>query len=815
MIPRFHSRALPRSLRIELTVAVAVSALALAAIATSARAQQAPGTLPPIVVAPPPAIKKAPAKKAATVPAKKSPEPASQLGTYNPALDLPGLTLPPGTTLTTAGPVLGYRALTATSSTKTATPIEQIPQSIQVMPRNLLEEQKTLTMNEALQNASNVYGQNSRSLGDDTFNIGVHKIRGLAAEQWLDGMNVPGNQGDLNAFANIERIEVLKGPNAILYGGGVGAPIGGAINIVSKLPTDKSSAEAGLTVGSHRFFQSYLDLNQPLNANKTILFRLTSEYTSSNNYVNVLDQDRYSINPTVTLTNKTDTTLTIQGRASRVNQQTYQGLPAFGTVTGNFNVDPRLFIGPTDIPRGFSDTKGITVSFDHKFDSIFSAHVKGRWSRSESDQKTQLITSFDSTGAAPAFAPSTWLLANSELYQEQEERSVAANMRARFRLGESKNTLLFGGDYSRVRNSGFLTADYLGNAACLFFADCAAPSPTTPVDLRNPAFTIPYRDPSLAGQTVDFTSFSSLFSQFVLGTGPIGQFASFSNFSDVYTTRGAYGQLQSTLWDRVHLLGGLRLANVSIEHFESALTPPRTTATDATKALPRAGIVVDLVAGLSVYASYSEGMKAVSSLNLIESPKPEETVQREAGFKFKFNEQVTGTVSRFEIQRNNIPVVTGLSVTSLSNQISQGYEADLLWQPNRHWSVLANYGHADVTFASARGAIPAGAKVPGVPEHSGRLWLIHKFAQPALDGWSVGAGAYFASSQFVDSANLYKTPGYHTIDARIAYDTPMFSAALNVKNLTGEQYYVPYSFLGGQVAPGDDRAYYGTLVVRF
>lgn len=173
--------------------------------------------------------------------------PANALGTYNPALDLPGLTLPPGTTLTTAGPVDGYRALSAMSSTKTATPIERIPQSIQIVPRTVIEDQTSISVDETVRNVSNVQSFNDLNIGNT--DMAGAKIRGLKAEIWLDGMVVNYNTGDKDAFANVERIEVLKGPSAILYGGGSGAPAGGAINIISKLPTDKAGGEFGVTLG--------------------------------------------------------------------------------------------------------------------------------------------------------------------------------------------------------------------------------------------------------------------------------------------------------------------------------------------------------------------------------------------------------------------------------------------------------------------------------------------------------------------------------------------------------------------------------------
>lgn len=98
-------------------------------------------------------------------PAREPADPAVALGTYNPALATGDLQLPPGTTLTTAGPVDGYRALTAMSSTKTATPIEQIPASIQVIPRSVIDSQRSLTVTEASRNASNVQGVNDLNIG--------------------------------------------------------------------------------------------------------------------------------------------------------------------------------------------------------------------------------------------------------------------------------------------------------------------------------------------------------------------------------------------------------------------------------------------------------------------------------------------------------------------------------------------------------------------------------------------------------------------------------------------------------------------------
>jgi iron complex outermembrane receptor protein len=369
-----------------------------------------------------------PAPSAPATQAASSGDPATALGTYNPALDVRGLELPPGTTITTAGPVDGYRALTAMSSTKTATPIEQILQSIQVVPKSLLEDQTSLTVTEAVQNVSNVQSVNTLNIANT--DLAQSKIRGFKAEQWLDGIVVNYSTGDRDAFANVERVEVLKGPSAILYGGGSGAPVGGAINIVSKLPTNQAGGEFGVTFGSDSYARPYFDINQPLSPDGTLLFRITGEYTSADSFVDVPNQDRYSINPTLTLTNKTDTTLTIQGRASRYEQQAYPGLPAVGTVAGDFRIDRHLYIGPSDIPRSYTEVQGVTVALDHRLDDIWSFNIKGRWSQSEFDQKSQSTTT-----AAPDVGPTTWSLLNTDVFQKQEEFTINPNLQARFSAG--------------------------------------------------------------------------------------------------------------------------------------------------------------------------------------------------------------------------------------------------------------------------------------------------------------------------------------------------------------------------------------------
>ena len=265
----------------------------------------------------------------------------------------------------------------------------------------------------------------------------------------------------------------------------------------------------------------------------------------------------------------------------------------------------------------------------------------------------------------------------------------------------------------------------------------------------------------------------------------------------------------------------MRLASINIDYdedypFGAGVYSPTPFGSNKTKTLPRIGAVLDLIPGLSVYGSYSEGMMATPFTQALNTNiEPETSKQLEGGFKLNINNQLTGTVAVFDIQRQNVPVQIGVGIGAESAQESKGYEADLIWQPDKNWKVLASYGHTNVVFSDSFSGIPAGNHPAGVPEDSGRVWVNYAFDTAALRGWSVGAGVYAASSQYVDTLNLYKTPGYFTVDAKVAYENEHIRASLNIKNLTGEKYFVPYAWLGGQVAPGDGRALYATVSYRY
>jgi iron complex outermembrane receptor protein len=663
-------------------------------------------------------------------------------------------------TQTTAGPVEGYRALTTRSSTKTETPIEEIPQSIQVIPRSLIDDQQAVTASEVLRNVSSVEPPNPLN-----FNGLSTTVRGFQAEYFLDGLSNYYNAGDRDSLVNIERIEVLKGPTALMYGGGVGAPIGGMINVVSKMPKATPLASFGSTFGSYNYVAPYFDLNQPLTEEGTVLLRATAEYGNADSFIDVINTERYSINPTLTFTNNSTTALTLQGRFSSWRQQDYTGLPVLGTVApAPFKINPDYFVGNPDVPKANSSIDSVTAFLDHRFDEVWSTRIGVRSSWTNLYEPAQFFFSI-----VPVFG-STFGLWNGLLNQDVQEINVNPNLVARFNAGSTANTWLLGFEYNRTTDTGFLDADPVA------FVDVTNPQP--------PAYTRPT--------------------------------TRFQDADNTYQTLGGYTQIQSTLWNRLHLLAGVRVANIRIENTDTAIAVSNTS--DSTKVLPRVGAVFDIVNGVSVYGSYSQGFRGLPfALNII-APQPEDSEQFELGVKLGLDFGLSGTLALFDLKRNNVSTPDPLDPfrnVQTGEQKVRGFEADLIWQPTRNWSVLASYAYLDSELTRDN-FFQVGNQLVAVPKHSGRLWGRYTFGPDStLAGLFVGAGLYATTEQAIDLSNTFFTPGYCTLDAAAGYAIGPLRLGLTVKNITDKEYFVPYTYLGNRVAPGAPRTVYGTVSFLF
>ena len=285
---------------------------------------------------------------------------------------------------TTAGPVRGYQALT-TRATRFQTPIQELPMSVQVIPRKLIDDQQAISQAEVFRNVSGLQPVSPLFPGG----IGP-SLRGMRAERYIDGLPNYYDLGVRDLLVNVERIEVLKGPASILFQGGQ-SPVGGVVNIVSKLPTPDRFAEAGVRGGGYSYVSPYIDVNQPLTENKSVLFRLTAQYETTRSNIDVVHRRSYTINPTIKIAPTDATSLIVQGIITRRDQPDYAGLPAVGTIDRTFYaVRPTAFLSTPGLPSTGTSSSGVTLRFDHKFDEVFSTFTSARFSSSGIYEPSQI-----------------------------------------------------------------------------------------------------------------------------------------------------------------------------------------------------------------------------------------------------------------------------------------------------------------------------------------------------------------------------------------------------------------------------------------
>jgi iron complex outermembrane recepter protein len=691
---------------------------------------------------------------------------------------------------TTAGPVRGYQALTA-HVTRFEAPIKELPVSVVVIPRKVIDDQAAISQAEVFRNVSGLTPLDPLFPGG----LGV-KLRGMSAERYVDGLSNYADFGVRDLLVNVERIEVLKGPANILFQGGQ-SPIGGVVNIVSKLPTPDRFAEVGVRAGGYNYGSPYVDINQPLNDSKTFLFRFAGQFETTRSNIDTIHRQSYVLDPTFTFTNNAGTSLTLQGHFSHRDQQDYPGLPAIGSVDRSaYSVRRTAFLANPGLPATSSDNSSVTLRFDHKFNETFSTFTTARWATAKLYEPSQLTFGNEPTmmDLGPFFGvyggPTQFYVANDILDERVTEFSVSSNFIANFDFGPTKNHLLVGGDFNHVNDRGIM----LGNNA-------TGPDPVLGafgfpqlIDFRFPYFP-PFRPPVEGAPDT----------------------AVFTKINNSYQNAGATLQLFSTIYDRLHFLGGLRIATVDINFVEQAVTPPRRYDASETRVLPRLGLTFDVTDWLSVYGSYAEGLRGVSYFAGPGGapPKPEGSRQWEGGVKLDGPFGLSGTLTYFDLTRSNVATTApgALTQTQTGEQNSHGFEADFVWQPTENLSFLGSYAHIDAKVTRDENYNFLNAPLTGAPKDSGRLWGNYAFGGE-LKGWSFGAGLYAASAEWVELGKPWTTPGYITFDANLSYKFENFTFSIAAKNIGDRRYFVQYPYLGGRVAPGEGRTLFATISAK-
>ncbi|MEG5235106.1 TonB-dependent receptor [Microcoleus sp. AT9b-C3] len=657
----------------------------------------------------------------------------------------------------------------ASSATRTDTPIRDIPQSIQVVPQEVIEDQQVVRLEEALRNVSGVtYSGNITGRGS-TFGI-----RGFDNAPILrDGFRQYGSFGTIPEVANLDRVEVLKGPASILYGE---IQPGGLINLVSKQPLSEPFYEAELQLGSRNFVSPRFDISGPLTSDGNLLYRLNGLYQTTENFRGYEQNDeRLFIAPTLAwrIGDRTDLTVSLEYTDDKRDPD--DGFP----VRGNRIVDvPRDRISgePGDILG--TQYFNVGYNFEHRFSDNWKLRNAFRYSSYNYDYNViALPFDFDDeTGSVTRF----WASQDGQ----NKNYALQTNFVGEFATGSVEHTLIFGADISYSDERIYSVGDFV-----------------TPIPLN---------------------IFNPVYGQFPKPDE--GTLAGFGG-NDVETSRyGFYVQDQISILENLKLLAGLRYDTAE----QTNRVIPGTSNPDASETTqtyddftPRVGIVYQPIPELSLYASYSRsfnpGSATTSGGGLIE---PETGSGYEVGVKAELlDRRLLATLAYFDIKKQNVAVTdpnNPLFSIASGEQRSRGVELDVAGQILPGWNVIAAYAYTDAEVTADTDRSLVGNRLFNVPKHSASLWTTYEIQSGDLQGLGFGVGFNFLGERQGDLANSFQASSYFVTNAAVFYQRDNWRAAINVKNLFNIDYIeaVRNSRSSGNM-PGEPLTVIGSFSIQF
>lgn len=652
-------------------------------------------------------------------------------------------------------------AQTGEFGAKSAIPLERMPQSVQLLDSQELIDRGVRSMGEALRAVPSANAGGSRISRYQSFGL---KIRGFAADQMRNGIRQRYYEDvDASALSNIDRIEVLKGPSAVLFGQ---SAVGGLISIVTKRPTDGFEASAALTGGSYGQKMATIDMGGPVSGHLGV--RLTAEIERSGSFVDHQDMDRENVGLTLRWAPSPDVSAHLVGEYVRRATVNNPGLPVVGTVLENGvgRVRRSAFLGEPEFTDLVADAVLIQAWVDFR--------MADNWVLTPRFQFNQFNTSLDQIRLlVPRPGSRTLIQRNGRRGREDDDYYIGqVDLAGQFLAGGVIHKLLVGVEYSADRPS-FLQHDIV-------------PGGVPPIDSMNPVPAFGKAGPELA-----FT---------YLSLSSVNGFA-------------AYAQDQIALSDRWDLVAGLRHSLFDYDNRRNGVR----NADSLSNTSWQLGSHYRLGGGFSLYGGYNSGFDlepVVGARSKDGTPfKPETSDQIEAGLRLARG-GFSGSLSVFRIRRNN--VATGdpqdPNYEVQEGQLrSRGLEIEGEWVPLPGWWLQGGYAHIDgrVTRNNTPGL--KGAWMGDTPRNTATL-----STRVALGGSGIElrGGAYYVGERALVNGSDIILGDYLLLDigAGARFGNLSLDAALT--NLTDRTYYTAN---GGAnfVYPGDPRMLSVRLGYRF
>jgi iron complex outermembrane recepter protein len=655
----------------------------------------------------------------------------------------------------------GYKVPDASTATKTDTPLLEIPQAIQVIPRQIIEDQKVQRVADVLRNVSGV------TVKTDYAGTDGYTIRGFDTNANLrNGFRQDSFTGFTDT-ATIERIEVLKGPASVLYGQ---LEPGGIVNYITKQPLNQPYYSATFSAGSYDYYRPEIDISGPLTPDNNIFYRLIAAYENSGGFRDFAYKELYTFAPSLSVKLSDRTTVDLQYEYVNLNQSYDRGLPP---IARSFDLPISFNFGePSDRYELFANR--VNVALDHRFTE--------NW-RFRSGVSIQVVDT-----ARFNFQP-----VDFENPFAEDGRTVARRYN---QVGDYSREYSWQNDLIGKFNTGSI-----GHEVLLGF------------ELGRSVFGFPFR---ISRNVPALDILNPVYGAAIPTTFEEG----FEDQSNSYRV-GLYFQDQVALLPNLKILLGGRFdfVNFKDEYQPDIINGAETEITERyyEKFSPRLGLVYQPLKNLSLYASYSSAFKPNEFATAVggQPLEPESSTQYEVGVKSEFLDgKLTATLAAYEITKNNVST-TDINNTDFSISAgevkSRGIELDIAGEILPGWNVIASYSHNDA-YVSEDNTLPVGDRLVNAPRNSASLWTTYQIQNGNLKGFGFGGGVFFVGDREATLPNNITIPSFVRTDATIFYKRDNYQIGLNFKNLFDTRYYDSAGFL---LAPGAPLTVLASFSVKF
>ncbi len=653
--------------------------------------------------------------------------------------------------ITVQGSTGGYTVPVISSGTKTATPLLDVPQSVTVVTRQLIQDQLMTSMGDVVRYVPGValhQGENNR---DQVI------IRGnsSSADFFVDGV-----RDDVQYYRdlyNLERVEALKGPNAMIFGRGGG---GGVINQVTKEAGFGAFQEVDVQGGSYSNKRVTADFDRPIT--DRLALRLNGVYEDSGSFRDSVDLERSGIAPTLTYVPGDKTKVTLGYEHLRDTRTADRGITSFQGRPADVDID--TFYGDPNNSHVRANVDLASATIEHRFGGLT---LRNRTTYGDYDRFYQNYV----PGAVSADKSQVTLTTYNNATQRQNLFNQT-DLTYALSTGSIGHTLLVGGELGRQLTDNFRNTGFFNNTATSLLVPYDNPTINTPVTFRQNATDA---DNHLR------TEVSAI-----------------------------YAQDQIELTPHLQIVAGLRFDRFDLQYHNNRNGDDLSRVDNLFS--PRAGVIVKPIETLSLYGSYSvsflpsSGDQFSSLTTVTEQVKPEKFENVEIGVKWDASDRLSLTTSVYRLDRTNTRSTDPNNPTRIvqtGSQRTDGFEIGANGQLTSAWSIAGGYAYQDASVISATAAAREGAIVGQVPKHTLSLWNNYQF----LPKMGAALGLIYRSEMFATIDNTVTLPGYTRADAAVYYSlSSSLRLQLNAENLFDKKYWANADS-NTNLSPGSPRAF--------